>query len=241
MRVSTMVRCSLATAVVILAAACADTTTAPPRFVPPPSNLSGKQLESWLLSNGGPSRDGRGRDDKTTEKWMQDVVVDPTQPTTVKFGDHTVYFPANSICDPATSGYGEALWDAPCTPAQAPITLHANWNSKLGHASIQFSPDLRFVPTSDPSQYVTITMKDYWDLDPSAPYPIFWQRPSDSLWVDESVFDPSMSSVMDVNGNKVSRRLKHFSSYLVGAAEVCDAWGGGSCAPITAFNGYMVF
>ena len=241
MRVSMLVRWGTAlTAAAVLVAGCADTATAPPSAAAARPRLSNQMFEQWLLDNGGVSRDGRGRKNKSDDSWAQDFVIDPTQPATIKAGDHVVTFPANSICDPATSGYGEDKWDAPCSPLQQPITIHATWNSKLGHAFIDFQPALRFVPTNDPSQYVLITMKDDWDLDPSYHYPIFWNRPSDGTWVDESVADPSLRSTEDVNGNRVTRRLKHFSGYLVGAGEVCDAWGGGDCASVLSFAGYMV-
>lgn len=239
MRVSMLVRWGTALGAAMLLAACADTATAPPS-APARPRLSNNQFEQWLLDNGGVSRDGRGRSNKTDSVWTKDFVVDPTQPATIKAGDHVVQFPANSICDPATSGYGETMWDQPCAPLQTPITIHATWNSKYGHAFIDFQPALRFVPTSDPSQYVTITMKDYFDLDPSYHYPIFWNRPSDGEWIDESINDPSMSSIQDSNGNRVTRRLKHFSGYLIGAAEVCDAWSSSSCAPVYSFSGYLV-
>ena len=239
MRVSMMVRWGTALAAAVMLAACSDTATAPPS-APARPRLSDKQFEQWLLDNGGVSRDGRGRNNKTDSVWTKSFVVDPTQPTTIRVGDHSVYFPANSICDPATSGYGESLWDSPCTPVQAPITITATWKSNLGHAFVQFSPDLRFVPTSDPSQFVMITMKDYWDLNPDYHYPIFWYRPTDGIWVDESVSDPSLVSTEDITGNKVTRRLKHFSGYLVGAGEVCDAFASSSCVSVMSFSGYMV-
>jgi hypothetical protein len=239
MRVSMMVRWCTVLTVAVLAAACSDTATAPPTAARPRLTF-GSGYEQWLLDNGGVSRDGRGRKNKTDSGWTQDFTIDPTQANTIKAGDHVVQFPANAICDPATSGYGEDLWDAPCTPLQQPITLHVSWNSKYGHAFIDFQPALRFVPTSDESQYVTLTMKDYYDLDPSYHYPIFWQRPSDGMWVDESLNDPSMWATNDVSGNRVTRRLKHFSGYLLGAGEVCDAWSSSSCAPIMSFAGYMV-
>lgn len=236
-----MVRWGTAIAVAVLATACADTATAPPKFTPAPSNLSGHQLEVWLLANGGVQRDGRGRPDKIADSWSQDFTIDPTAPAQIKAGDHIVNFPANSICDPATSGYGPDMWDAPCTPLQTPITFHVSWNSKDGHAFIQFSPSVRFVPTSDPSQYVTISMKDYWDLDPNGIYPLYWQNPVDQTWVDESATDPTMASVMDLVGNRVSRRLKHFSGYLMNNFnDVCDTWSSSSCAPVTSFAGYLV-
>jgi hypothetical protein len=83
-------------------------------------------------------------------------------------------------------------------------------------------------------------MKDYVQLDSTARYPIYWLRPSDSTWVDESMSDPSEASVMDVQGNKVTRRLKHFSGYLVGVNDVCDAFYSSSCASVLSFNGYLV-
>lgn len=239
MRVSMMVRWGTALAAALMVAACSDTATAPPS-APARPRLSDKQFEQWLLDNGGVSRDGRGRQNKTDSGWTKDFVVDPTVATTIKAGDHQVYFPANSICDPATSDYGESMWDQPCQPLTQPITIHASWSSKYGHAFIDFQPALRFVPTSDPSQYVTITMKDYYDFDLTKQYPIVWQRPSDGLWVDESLTDPSMATLMDAPGNRVSRRLKHFSGYMVAGAEVCDAYSGSWCAPVSSFTGYMV-
>jgi hypothetical protein len=238
MRVSMLVRWSTVLAAVVLVAACSDTATAPPPAARP--RLSFGSYEQWLLSNGGVSRDGRGRNNKTDSVWSRDYTIDPTQNNYIKAGDHSVWFPANSICDPATSGYGEDMWDAPCDPLTTPITIHATWNSKIGHAFIDFQPALRFVPTNDPSHFVKMTMKDYWNLDTSYHYPIFWQRPSDGEWVDESASDSSLGSYTDLPNNRVSRRLKHFSGYLVGAGEVCDAWSSSSCAPVMSFAGYLV-
>ena len=77
-------------------------------------------------------------------------------------------------------------------------------------------------------------------FDPSKVYPILWQRPSDGIWFDEGANDPSMATVEDLPGNRVSRRLKHFSGYMIAGAEVCDAWSGSWCAPVISFNGYLV-
>ena len=238
MRVSMLVRwCTMLTAAGVIAA-CADSATAPSTAARPRLSFNGN--EQWLLDNGGLSRDGRGRPNKNDSVWTQDFVVDPTQASQIRLGNHLVQFPANSICDPATSGYGEGMWDAPCSPLQTPITIHATWKSKLGHAFIDFQPALRFVPTNDPSQYVMITMKDDYDLVAGAKYPIFWLRPSDSTWVDESLADSTENPVIDVNGNKVTRRLKHFSGYLIGATEICDAWYSSSCESVLSFSGYLV-
>jgi hypothetical protein len=237
MHVSTLVRWgAVLTVVGVAVTACSDAPSAPsarPRFSAQPS-------EAWLLANGGPSRAGRGRSNKQNDVNSQDFVVDPTQSTTIRAGDHEVTFPANSICDPASSGYGEDRWDAPCEPLQTPIKVTATWTSKYGHAFVQFEPALRFVPTDDPSQFVRLSMKDYYDLDPNYSYPIFWQRPADGTWVNESLSDPSLGSLKDERGNRVSRRLKHFSSYFIGAGESCDAWSSLECLPLIEFSGWMV-
>ncbi|HKO15804.1 MAG TPA: hypothetical protein VJU87_06175 [Gemmatimonadaceae bacterium] len=235
MHVSTLVRWgAVLTAVGLMATACSDAPLAP-------SGARGFSAAGGTAVYTAADNQGRGRGDVTAGVFSQDLVVDPTQPTTLQFGSHSVYFPANSICDPATSGYGEDLWDAPCSPLQTPITIHATWAPKYGHASIDFQPALRFVPSSDPSQWVRITMKDYTPLDASYGYPIFWQRPSDGLWVDEALNDPTMASSKDPQANTVTRRIKHFSSYWVGAGESCTiSLDSDSCLSTSGFTGYLL-
>lgn len=239
MRVSMLVRWGTALGAALMLAACSDTATAPPSAPAMRPHLSNNQFEQWLLDNGGLSRDGRGRSNKTDSLWTKTFVIDPTQATKIQVGDHSVYFPANSICD-LSSTYGEDQWDQPCAPATAPITLTATWNSKLGHAFVDFEPAMRFVPTNDPSQYVTLTMKDYFPLDTTYHYPIYWYRPTDGLWVDESANDSTLVSSEDFVGNKVTRRVKHFSGYLVGVGDVCDAYTDPSCTSVLSFSGYLV-
>ena len=241
MHVSTLVRWSAVLGVVGLAlTGCSDNAPLAPSAQPKRFATNGEK-EAWLLANGGTDRAGRGKADKTLQLSTKDFVVDPTKETTIRAGDHWVTFPANSICDPATSGYGEELWDAPCEPLQTPIVIRATWVSKYGHAHIEFQPALRFVPTNDPSRYVRLGMKDYDAFDPNVVYPILWQRPSDGKWVDESASDPSLGTLKDEGANdRVSRRLKHFSGYMIMGAESCDAWSELSCLPLSEFAGWMV-
>ena len=154
-------------------------------------------------------------------------VVDPTVTQTYKFGNHSVRFPAYSICDPATSGYGESLWDTSCTPLAAPITITATWSNRHGHAYVDFQPALRFVPAAagDTANYVLLTLNENNNsvVSTSGGYTILWQRPSDGMWVDEGAFDASEQALIDQNGNNVSRRIKHFSGYNVSASlDTCD-------------------
>lgn len=240
MHVSTLVRWgAVLTAVGLAVTGCSDTLSAP--SAQPKRFTSNAAQEAWLLANGGPDRAGRGKADKELQVFSREFVVNPAQATTIKAGDHWVTFPAYSICDPATSGYGEDKWDAPCDALREPIVIKATWTSKYGHAHIDFQPALRFVPTNDPSQFVRLGMRDFDDFDPNASYPILWQRPSDGKWVDESFSDPSLGTFREEGGNnRVSRRLKHFSGYMIQGAESCDAWSALSCLPLSEFAGWLV-
>src|SRR4051812_37500224 len=76
-------------------------------------------------------------------------------------GNNAVYFPANSICDPETSSYGEGHWDEACTPLDHAIDFHAEVrrDDDSGRSWVDFTPAVRFVPTDDPNQTVWMLMK----------------------------------------------------------------------------------
>jgi len=148
--------------------------------------------------------------------------LDPRVPQTLKFGPHTVKFPAYSICDPVTSGYGEGTWDNECSPLQQPIVITATFTLNDGHALIDFQPSIRFVPSEDPAQWVTLTMSEPYELNTDEPYSILWQRPADGSWVDEGAQDPTMNASTNLGSNSVTRRIKHFSGYNVTAGFLSD-------------------
>lgn len=136
-------------------------------------------------------------------------------------GAHAVYFPDHSICDPATSGYGPDLWDAPCTPLDQPMDFHAEVRKdENGRSWVDFTPAVRFVPTDDPNQTVWVMMKAGSDIT-SDNYTSFGMRwlptgaPSDAI--DESLTDSTLRSYVDLENDIVFRRVKHFSGYLVSA------------------------
>jgi hypothetical protein len=81
-------------------------------------------------------------------------------------GADTIVIPAHAICDPRTSGYGEDTWDRPCAPATAPIEITAEVRESpaagrgaAGARWIDFSPDLRFVPSADSARWVRLTYR----------------------------------------------------------------------------------
>lgn len=149
-----------------------------------------------------------------------DFTVTPTGGTFV-LGAHAVHFPANSICDPVVSTYGPGEWDAPCTPLDRPIDIHAEMRRTAdGQSWLDFTPSLRFVPSNDPNAAVWVLLKLNSDAT-EANYrshgirwaPIFLDNAGQ---VDESVQDPELRTYIDLQRDIVFRRIKHFSGYVAG-------------------------
>lgn len=149
-------------------------------------------------------------------------------------GNNAVFFPARSICDPATSGYGVGTWDNPCTPATSGIAIHAEVRTLNGRSWVDFSPALRFVPSNDASKWVWMIMyapgaANAADL---TKYNIFYAPTIGGALVDETVADPTLRTYVDRSGLSM-RRIKHFSGYTSSAItcdpdhEVCDGGDNG--------------
>lgn len=137
-------------------------------------------------------------------------------------GRHGVYFPANSICDPATSSYGPGTWDEPCTPLDRSIDLHAEVRTNDdGSTWVDFTPAIRFVPTDNSEQVVWMMMKTGVDVtaDNYLKFGMLWMpNGTPDQLVNEAASDASLKTYVDVNRDVVFRRVKHFSGYLVGNA-----------------------
>ena len=169
-----------------------------------------------------------------------DVIVESTTTTTdsvivhlrvtptggwYAIGKSGVYFPPNAICDPATSSYGPTEWDKPCTPATQDIHIVARTSNNGTRNWIHFTPDLRFVPNSDPAKWVYIYM--YSADVKRAPrtdramlqerYRIYWIPTGGLIGVDESLTDPTVATQFQWKAGWIYRRIKHFSGYQVGA------------------------
>ena len=221
MHVSMQVRRSIALVVVLAAAsACSDATSVPRATPRPAFDIQALQPDAsrsdggWSASR---SREGgysQGSDDNVTT-----LRIDPNFARTYSFGENWIYFPARSICDPASSGYGPTLWDAPCTPLGHTITVTVKWSSKGGYSFATFTPQLRFVPAdvNSPERWVVLSLhaqRKLWERDL---YSILYNAGA-SGWVDESLTDPTLRAWLDPLHNSVVRRIKHFSGYMVAAA-----------------------
>lgn len=147
-----------------------------------------------------------------------DIIVEPSGGV-FTLGAHAVYFPASSICDPELSRYGVTEWDKPCTPITAPIAIHAELREQDGRSWVEFSPDIRFVPSDNPEQWVYLFMRttasDGRKLTRKDAPPIYWSPAIGVVGIDESLEDPTMKTKWDKRLGGVYRRIKHFSIYNV--------------------------
>jgi hypothetical protein len=152
-------------------------------------------------------------------------------------GPHYVYFPANSICDPAKSTYGPTEWDKPCSVINAPIKIRAEIQNSLttGKPAIRFWPDLRFAPVKTNGRQKPNEINSKWvmlymfteealkaDTEAEAAlleqkFKILWTPVTGGLAVDESIKDGTLATRVLAKYGVVYRRVKHFSGYQVGS------------------------
>jgi hypothetical protein len=150
-------------------------------------------------------------------------VIPVAQASVQRLGAHMVTFPDHAICDPATSSYGPALWDAPCTPATQPVelTVHAWMDLERNVVRLSFTPDIRFVPSDDPERWVRLFLKEKIATDESLTGDevpnIVWLPFADGAPVDESLTDPTLETQVSPLSGYLWRRVKHFSGYTVAA------------------------
>jgi hypothetical protein len=148
---------------------------------------------------------------------------------------NSVRFPAGSICDPSSS-YGTTEWDNSCTPATAPITVNASaWLDAAGHPRVDFANHLRFVPTSNPLNWVTLAFTDLSAAqDPSSD--ILYCTSAYSACVSELSGDATLVTVKNPVTGLVTRRIKHFSGYLMGSGDGCPPDNPGCTEGGAGFN-----
>jgi len=146
-----------------------------------------------------------------------DFVISPNGGI-VDLGNHAVVFPANSVCDPATSSYGPGTWDAPCSPLQAPIKVHAEVRRTNGQTAVDFTPSLRFVPSNDPARWVWLVLYTPSAVGQSdlSGFNILWESAPGAPAIDETPLDSSLRTYIDTWQGLSLRRIKHFSGYVEG-------------------------
>jgi hypothetical protein len=151
-------------------------------------------------------------------------------------GNHAVVFPAHSICDPATSSYGEGQWDAPCTPLKRALKVTARISTTNGQQAVDFSPSIRFVPSSNESRWVWIFMytpeaRGAQDL---SRFNIMFAPSLGASPVNDAAHDATLRTYVDTWSGMSYRRIKHFTGYVVAvgfAEEPTDSSGSAMSAP----------
>lgn len=154
------------------------------------------------------------------------ITIDPSQVTQFPLGaGNYIIFPAHSLCDPYTSTYGVTEWDNPCTPATSKFTVNVKgWLDASGNPHLDFSPGVRFVPTLDPAGWVNMSFTDsYAALNPW--YNILYCPTVGESCINEALSDPTMATVTDPLTGRLTRRVKHFSGYMVGAGDALTDGG----------------
>jgi hypothetical protein len=190
-----------------VAAACAADPTAPraPAAAGQSSLIGSTSVVTTTSTSSTSSSSGGGTSSVT-------LTISPTTSATFQINAHKVRIVAGSVCDPATSGYGPTLWDAPCTPAKSTVTVTAkSWTDANGRPRVSFAPDLRFVPGK---------VNTIWLLDKNAAASqsgvLTWCPTGGTACVDESETDASLVTNYTSDGYAY-RRLKHFSGFTIGA------------------------
>jgi hypothetical protein len=150
-----------------------------------------------------------------------------------RVGNHAVVFPAHSVCDPKKATYGANQWNAPCAPLKGSITIHAEVREQAGRTWVDFSPELRFVPSANSSRWVWLFLSTPAARGATGDLSRFNIRYAPSIGgvtVDDAASDPTLRTYVDTRAGVTFRRIMHFSGYA-GNARACDALVDPACAP----------
>ena len=156
-----------------------------------------------------------------------------TRPGAFQIGNgNKIQFPngASSVCDLLTSSYGPTEWDRPCVPSALPVKITAKtWTDANGLSHADFQPAMRFVP----SHQVVLSMRNRDGLISSRMRVDFC---TDVGCINEAALDPSVATVLNGTTGTASRRVKHFSGYMV-TVGLTDS-DGGSEGPLPTGEGW---
>ena len=179
---------------------------------------SGSVVATMMAPSGAPQLSLSGHSPNNT-----DVDFTVTPAGGVFFvGKNAVVFPANGICDPATSSYGAGTWDDECVPLTTPLRIHATVRTAKAGTWVDFTPSLRFVPSNDSRQWSYIYM--------ASKHAILFAPSLGALGVDDAASDESVRTYLDARGDVTLRRIKHFTGYMTSSGRTCN-FGEPDCYP----------
>jgi hypothetical protein len=220
-------------AVIAAIAGCSDNT-----FVAPTAQQSASNVSApTTMMMAPPDRPSLSLSGTGPMNTAVDFTVGP-QGGVFFIGNHAVVFPKRSICDPARSTYGD--WDSSCPTIGKPIQIHAVVRNENGRTWVDFSPELRFAPSADPSRWVWMYMYTpeargaQGDL---SRFNILYARSIGGVTVDDAAGDPTLRTYVDTRTGISMRRIKHFSGYTASAGRICDALSG-DCSDSRNISGF---
>jgi hypothetical protein len=191
--------------VLVASSACSDATA--------PSHVAAPASAAALLQSVG-QHDHQGGWSRTAS---YEMTIDPRRRNVLQFGPYTLSMPANAVCSLAGSGYGVDAFDTPCATERDPVTIRATVSTDArGHQRIDLQPQMRFNPTktvvlSMDVGRAALLSADSWRI-------FFCPGTSFQGCVDESVYDQSLTTEIDLKQGIIYRRIKHFSGYLAADA-----------------------
>jgi hypothetical protein len=145
-----------------------------------------------------------------------------------RIGDFRLDYPANAVCDPATSSYGPTEWLKPCETLNEPLTITGKFWFVNGNAYSDFSPNIRFAPDKDVVLFVNRPKAKGNSLTAFLEYSMWYTTVvgDTRFYVDEAYFDSALATHVDGVSGKVWRKIRHFSGYYVRSGEPCDDTAG---------------
>ena len=138
-------------------------------------------------------------------------------------GRNAIVFPANAICDPATSSYGAGTWNDECAPLTKSLKIHATVRTATAGTWVDFNPSIRFVPSDDSNKWVYMYM--------SSKHPILFAPSLGALGVDDASADATVKTYVDSHNGYTLRRIKHFTGYMTSSGRACNQ-GEPDCYPV---------
>ncbi|MEO8335859.1 MAG: hypothetical protein ABI664_12855 [bacterium] len=138
--------------------------------------------------------------------------INPSKDQSIKLGASSLDLPASSVCRLLTTSYGPTKWNDSCVPESLPVTITAVVkNAATNHPSIEFAPAMRFNPATTVQLHLFVTNAETLGNMTVMKY----CGPFSAVCVDESLTDSSLQTAVNAQAGLVSRRIKHFSGYVV--------------------------
>ena len=192
----------------LIAAACRDSTVAP---VSDASTTTLTLLEDQSFSRLVSRTDGSS---------AQTLTFTFTRAAgSVQLGEFELGWQENSVCDPATSGYGVEFWRKACraAPADIPMTVKL-WNDGE-RTYAEFFPDIRFSPNKNVTLTVNRPQIVGKQVNPRMVrlYSILYthQIGDTRYYVDEAWYDLEQRSHFNTITGDVWREIRHFSGFVI--------------------------